>query len=355
MANQLHLQTIPVQLRFYNIFALMVFVFKSQRAILMAVLAILAFVIKGIYILEPTPMHVETNNFFGDILMEMFVDTPLKAQYIIATFIILLQAMFINWIVKKFELLEKFSWLPAFCFVLMTAALPQTNQLSPQLFANFLVLAAIWKLFTLYKSEYSNKHIFELGFICSLATLIRFELIYLLPLILYALGVLRVPNFREMLLTLLGFITPIYIVASFIYMFKTQDYALEILTRNFYKYTDINWGNYYTWIPLVLLVLMYLAGTVVMQENIHKSMLKIRKMLRIIIILFPFTIAIAFIDYENLQNNLLYIMAPAAVLVANYLLQPRWYWFKELLITLVIAVEIYLPLMEKFDIQLLAP
>ena len=355
MAPQLHLQTMPVQLRFYNIFALMVFIFKSQKAILIAMLAILAFIIKGIYILEPVALDVKTNNYFGDVLMQMFANTPIKAQYVIATFIILLQAMFINWIVKKFELLEKYSWLPALSFVLLTVALPQTNQLSPQLFANFFILAAIWKLFTLYKSEYSNKHIFELGFICSLATLIRFELIYLLPLILYALGVLRVPNFREMLLTLLGFITPIYILASFLYIFKVQDGAVDLLTRNFYKFNEINWGNYYTWIPLGLLVLMYLAGAIIMQENIHKSMLKIRKMLRIIIILFPLTTAIAFIDYENLQNNLIYISAPTSILVANYLLQPRWYWFKELMITIIIAAEIYLPLIEKYDIQLLAP
>ncbi|MDZ4759121.1 MAG: DUF6427 family protein [Bacteroidota bacterium] len=329
----------------------MVFIFKSQRAMVVAVLAILAFIVKGMYILEPNAIDVKTNNYFGDAFMQMFANTPLKAQYIIATLIILLQAIFINWIVKKFELLEKFSWLPALSFVLMTAALPQTNQLSPQLIANFFVLAAIWKLFVIYKSEYANKHIFELGFICSLATLFRFELIYLLPLILYALGVLRVPNLREMLLTLLGFITPIYILTSCLYIFKTHNFAIDLLTRNFYKLNDLNWGNYYTWIPLGLLVLMYLAGAIIMQENIHKSMLKIRKMLRIIIILFPVTIAIAFIDYENLQYDLIYMMAPTSILVANYLLQPRWYWVKEFLITVLIAAEIYLPLMLKYNIE----
>jgi hypothetical protein len=265
------------------------------------------------------------------------------SQHTLALLLVFGQAVWFNFIIKKYELIYRHTWMPALCFVLCNSLFIELNELTPQLFANIALIAGFNHLMGNYKNEFSNQHILETGLLFGLAFLIEFQVIYFVLLLFYALPVLRVFNMREMLLVLIGFLVPTYFLLG-IYFLTDQLYeATEIFTSNFYKtdFPEANFDRIEPWIPFIIASLLFLLGCIKLSGNYTKNMLKIRKFQNILIATFPIVMILAFAGYENLYSNMLYISIPASVYMAYYILGNQWGWWKELLVLTLIGAIIY--------------
>ena len=128
------------------------------------------------------------------------------------------QSIYLTAITVRHRLFIKATYVPAFAYLALTAILPAFNYFSPQLIVNWLLLAAFDFFLRFTQPQSPRKHIFNAGFLLSLAALTQFSAIAYLLLFIIILIMLRPFNVSEWVVALLGYLTPAYFLAGILYL-----------------------------------------------------------------------------------------------------------------------------------------
>lgn len=136
-----------------------------------------------------------------------------------------------NWFYNSQEVGgEKQNYFSGLLLVVGILPIAQQSILHPLFFATSIILLAFNRLFSIYRNDKNVKHIFDVGFLFSLASLVYLPFIIFLPLLFSALLQLRSFNLREWILALLGFASPIFITISLFYLFNIGElYWIETI------------------------------------------------------------------------------------------------------------------------------
>jgi hypothetical protein len=112
------------------------------------------------------------------------------------------QAYLFNLLINRFEVLYKSSNIPVIIFIILYGLLPGFLALSPFLLVNTLMPVALWKIFTMYKSERPVTRAFDTGLVFSLMILCYLPMALLVVFMFLCIAILRPFNWRELLLYL---------------------------------------------------------------------------------------------------------------------------------------------------------
>lgn len=133
---------------------------------------------------------------------------------------------------SRFRLIEKRSSFYIFLGILFAVILPEFQQFNPMIFASVLILWSFYSFFGLYKNERNLRHIYEAALLFSTAGLLYINVYFLILIIFFAVVILIPFNWRQWVSAILGILTPLFFLFSWVLIFDNADYFLSILKQN---------------------------------------------------------------------------------------------------------------------------
>ena len=258
-----------------------------------------------------------------------------------AAVLVFIQALWLNQLINKYNLLGKPTFLPALMFITASSMFVPFLILSPPLICNFLVILMIDKLLNFYKNESAKTTAYDLGMIVGVGTLIYFPFIYMFLAVWMALVIFRPFNWREWVSVLMCFITIFFFLAVYFYLTDRikQFYTIWLpLGRSFPSKIQIDYYNYVVLIPvIIILALAFLS----IREKYFKSFIQTRKSFQVLFIIFVIALLSFYIKANFRLSHFILCAVPASVFFAYYFLYATRRWFYETLYILLVISIIY--------------
>lgn len=131
---------------------------------------------------------------------------------------IFLQGLYLNAITIRHRLFAKPTYVPLFCYLLLTSILPAYSYFSPSLMVNWCLLLSFDVMLRFSQSGQPRKHIFNAGFALSVAALFQFSAIFYFLLFIVAMILLRPFTIGEWVVAFIGYITPLYFFSCILFL-----------------------------------------------------------------------------------------------------------------------------------------
>jgi hypothetical protein len=264
------------------------------------------------------------------------------ANIAIAGVLVFIQALLLNLLVNRYNLLSRSTFLPALMYVTVSGLFTPFLVLSAPLICNFLVIWMLFKLFELYKGESAISTTYDLGMIVAIGTLIYFPFIFLFLVIWIALIIFRPFNWREWIAGIIGYATIFFFLAVFYYLHNNFDQFYTIWLPLGTKFPNrINITNYYNYLVLIPVILILALCFIKLRQNFFKSYVQVRKSFQLLFFVFLVGGLSFYVRAQFNLNHFLLCCIPAAVFFAYYFLHATSKWFYETLYLLLFISIIY--------------
>ena len=277
-------------------------------------------------------------SFTGRLLPENI--TP-QANVLITLVLTVIQALLINRVVNKFNLVGRSSFLPALMYVTLASLMLPFLVLSPILICNFLSIWMLDKLFSIYRRSEIKPLMFDLGMIVALGSLVYFPFIVMLLLLWCSLIIFRSFNWREWLAAPIGF-GSVYFLLGVVYLwFDRMPEFYEIwlpLATPFPTSIHIDIYDYLVLIPVIAILVLFFVS---LRQNLFKSVVHIRKSFQLLICMFILSFASFYLNADWAVNHFLLTVPPVAVYMTYYFNYATKRWFYESIYALLFLTILY--------------
>ncbi len=137
-------------------------------------------------------IHISTEqiNYKEHILYSFFFGAGFSfiVNQIITLIVVLLGALFVNFLVIEQEITSKTNYLPAFFYILFSFSATTKSAVEPILVANLFVIPALYFLINSYRKDYALMDVFKSGIFMGLASFFCIHYISAFPLMFIAYG-----------------------------------------------------------------------------------------------------------------------------------------------------------------------
>jgi hypothetical protein len=256
--------------------------------------------------------------------------------YAILTYLLLFsQAMLLNKLINDHRMTQKVTYLPAVSYLLVTSLFPEWSFFSAPLIVNSLVLFVFIELFKLYNLSNAKTSIYNIGLATGLSTFIFFPSIILFGWLLVGLLVIRTFRANEWLICFLGVLTPFYFYFTWLLYIGTKNW-----TQAFTSFEVVIPGSavsLWSAISAFLVVFPFLIGGYLVQVNLRKMLIQVRKNWSLVFIYILFAMLIPFLNSGNtgFQNSMFLTVPFAAFHACSYIYtKKRWLPFLIFWITI---------------------
>lgn len=265
-----------------------------------------------------------------------------EANILISAGLTLIQAIYLNQVVNKYNLLGRSTFLPALLYVSMASMFTPFLILSPTLICNFLLIGMIDKLLSIYYRIDNKTVMFDLGLIIAIGTLFYFPFILMFLMLWTSLLIFKPFNWREWLTGLIGF-SVIYFILFVIYFWLG-------LTSEFYKiWTPITHPSFsshsnfdlHDYLALVIPIIILILFIISLQKSFYKNTIHIRKAFQLLFFVFILGLASFYLNPTHQEYHFLLCVPPLAIYMAYYFNYARIRWVYESLFILMLIGFIY--------------
>lgn len=132
--------------------------------------------------------------------------------------LLLLQAIYLNYLVQEYRLAKRPTYVTAIAYVLVVSFFRIENGLSPAFIANSFLLLSLGSLYRSYDKNGSAGAVFNAGFWLGVAALCYFSAAVLLLWAFLGLFILRSTEWRDWLILLLGFLMPFFWLGTYFFL-----------------------------------------------------------------------------------------------------------------------------------------
>ncbi len=286
--------------------------------------------------------QIEQHQVLWDILlkkMHHIFGTSVYFHSLLAIISIVLQALYLNYIVSNYHLFNKRSYLPAYTYLLVTSLLPQWSQPGVELFNNWLFLILIHLIYQTYSDLNTRKILFNIGFVFGLLVLLNFPNFWFLVFIAFSIAMLRAYKPAEWMVTLLGTITPLYLFLGIAYLTDHLFLISKLFSTSFSL--DFRLNNA-TIIALAVVLALSLAGIIMLSKQMSRMLFQIKKIWWVNILFFIFAIISTLGIYKQGAEIWVVCLVPASMFICKSWMIAKPKWLPELLHLGFIAAIIYI-------------
>jgi len=322
----------------------MINIFRAYNPLNLILLAIILVALRLGYVIHaPAHMEFKIVEPFARLLLPVAYENAFSpfVNILLAAVLVFTQAVMVNHLCNHYNTLGKPTFLPALMYVVTSSLFPPFLVLSSPLICNFLVIAMLYKLFSLYKGTQGQSTAYDLGMIVAIGTLIYFPFIYFFLIIWIALIIFQPFNWREWVAGIMGYITIFFFLAVFYYLTDRLNQFSAIwrpLGTHFPDRININYYNYLVLGPVILILLLCLVK---LRQNFFKSFVQTRKTFQLLFAVFIIG-GLSFYVKEQFQlNHFLLCAIPAAIFFAYYFLYANVRWLYETLFFLLLVGIVY--------------
>lgn len=234
------------------------------------------------------------------------------------------QATLLNRIVNTLKLFPRPHYLTGMAYLLLSSMMTDWSVFSAPLLLNLLL---IWIWYLLVKLSHSNNPksaIFNIAVLTGILPLIYAPALVYVLLLLFALLVIRPPRVTEVLVAVIGVITPYYFFSVILYL--TNQWTVAKLLPSFTFYLPKMPSSLWISGAILLLLVPFLMGGYFIQDNLNKMLIQIRKSWSLLLLLLVISVLVILVTPGRDYMPWLMIIVPLAVFHAAtyYFLQARW-------------------------------
>jgi hypothetical protein len=222
---------------------------------------------------------IGTTPYFGSLDSRAFIEAPHWSYWPAASFqfvMLLINALLLNWVFNSQEFLEKNTFIISLNYLIFNSFFIDFGQFSwtPVVQTCAILLLAVF--FSIRPQNDARKAAYNAGFIFGVALLFCSYLVFFIPMLLIMLIVLRTLQFRELLLLVLGVLTPITLIYSVDYLYQVH----HVFPLNFnFKLTQLHWFEIGI---LSLLHILLVFGLMGLRARLLKASLRLKKQVQVL-------------------------------------------------------------------------
>ena len=303
----------------------------------------LVLMVMWVFIL-PKPEIINTENAFPLFLyVFQIVRQSRIALIVISLLFVVLQAFFLTNVINKQGVLRETSHLPALLYVVLMSCFPEQLSFNPLLFANFFIIVFLNSIFNFYRSDTAVFEVFNAGVFIGLASLFYWPCLFLFPLTMASLFVLRPFNMREWAVSFLGVLLPfIFFGVVLFWLDMLSVNSIKSILEPLYRvqFSTAYNGTYI--ILTAILAIILIASLWRFSRDLNNfSNLRARKFLAIIVWFFLFAALSYLVASKNSMIGLSFLAIPLSVIISNYFLSLKNQLLAELVFLLLLAAVIY--------------
>ncbi len=238
------------------------------------------------------------------------------------------QAIYLNAVSVKHRLQAKPTYVVAFLYILLTSLYPPFSSFSETLLVNWCLIAGIDMLLGFHQAAQPRKHIFNTGFVLSIAGILHFQAVAYLLLLFVVLLMLRTFNVGEWIVGIVGYLTPFYLYTAILFLvdkLPTLKLWPEIgmsLPRNISN-------PLYLIGTVVGVVILFFSGIYMLQGYMPKASVYMRRMWSSIAAFLFMSIAVA-IGTDISETSIWLVAMPAlSLIIAPALSVEKTKWFSN--------------------------
>jgi hypothetical protein len=303
----------------------------------------LVLMVMWVFIL-PKPEIINTENAFPLFLYAFQIVRKSRLALIgISLLFVVLQAFFLTNVINKQGVLRDSSHLPALLYVVLMSCFPEQLSFNPLLFANFFIIVFLNSIFNFYRSDTAVFEVFNAGVFIGIASLFYWPCLFLFPLTMASLFVLRPFNMREWTVSFIGVLLPFLFYGSVLFWLDMLSInSIKSILEPLYsvQFSAAYNGTYI--ILTAILAIIIIASLWRFSRDLNNfSKLRARKFLAIIVWFFLFAALSYLVASKNTMIGLSFLAIPLSVIISNYFLSLKNQLLAELVFLLLLAAVIY--------------
>ena len=255
------------------------------------------------------------------------------------------QAISFNALINNRRLMQKPNYLAGMSYLLITSLFAEWNILSAPLVINTLVLWVWAKVSSLNNNQHAKATLFNIGMVTGIATFFYFPALAFSLLIIFALFITRPPRVAEWLISVLGIITPWYLLFAWLFLtnklYKFQVPGIQVKNYPFMQQAPAMITG------MILIAAAAVAGGFFVQLNIRRQIVQVRKSWALMLL---YLIVALFIPFINSVRNFQYwILAaiPLSAFIGCFFFYPKKRWFVAAVHWIMVGFVIYISYIKK--------
>lgn len=312
--------------------------FKSEFYVQLFVLLVSTIIF---YFIKSSDIQEYTKNFPNSLINISIENNILKD--IISYIIIILSSLLILRIFTINDFTNKKSLLPAFIFCFSAIILKNSPYFQQIIITNLILIFAFGDILKIYNKTDSYEEIYNNSFLLSLSSIIYLPSIYFTIIIWLTLIVFRIFNWREWVISIIGLITPYFLVFAFFFLTDNLDKNLLIF-KSFFKGINLGLITLHTKekIFIYIFVVFFIISFFSVMNRFSDKNIYFRKKITIFLNLTALCIIILILSITESKGNFLYITTSFSLFFTSYIDQMKTRWLREVFLGILILTYITL-------------
>jgi hypothetical protein len=267
---------------------------------------------------------------------------PLPSFVLIVLFqvIILSQAIRLNILMSKLKMFQKVSYLPGFTYIILTALFPYWDVISSGLVANSLVIWILVKLLRLYDQKQPKTLEFNIGLLLGCSILLYEPIAILIPVVLFALTIIRPFKITEWLVLLMGILLPFYFIFTFVFLTSGVQEFRQFLPRLDWKNPFVR-PDFSIIITLILMAVQFFVGLYYWREQQSRFIIQVRKYWGVLLLVLILTLFQPIIFSAQALYASAIVLTPLACFISFGYSVPKRLFIPNILFWSAIAAIVY--------------
>lgn len=319
----------------------MVFLFKDRSALNLIFLVLLSLGLHfHVWLHPPLVVANESDGVLAYVLIHYIKPLPSILLIVLFQLIILIQAVCLNMLLSRFKMFQQITYLPAFTYIILTGLFPYWDVISSGLVANSLVIWILLKLLRLYDQNQPKTLEFNIGLIVGVSILLYESIAILIPVVLFALMIIRPFKLKEWLVLVIGILLPFYFVLSYVYLTGTisdfRHYLPKLDWKNPLVKAELNLV-----LALSVIGVQLIAGFYYWQQEQLRFIIQVRKYWGVLLLVLFLTLFQPILFSNQALYASAIVISPLACFISFAYGTPKRLYLPNLLFWLAIAVIVY--------------
>ncbi len=318
--------------------------FKSQQPATLFIIPLIVFILWFQAFFRHPFISDEGGAPLYNLFLSMLKLLPSFFRVLITMTLISIEAIYLNNILNRYEVLYKSSYLPAFMYALLMSLSISLLSFHPVIPAAFFLVRSLDKTFALFKNDSAVSPLFDSCFLISIASLIYFPASIFFVLFMIALAILRPFSFREWVISFIGFFLPYFFLSVYLFWTDHLRSGWKSIGENFvirHLQTDFVMTKPLVSL-LILLGLLFLLSMNLLRQNFYKNVVRTRNNQQILFLFFLIAAASSYFLKTIPLYHFTLLAIPLSVFFGYYFLAvKKRIWLSELLLWLLVATIVW--------------
>lgn len=272
----------------------------------------------------------------------ILANNPVASHITALLFIILLSFLILK-LNQQYAFIRGRTFLPSYLFVLITSGMHELQAMHPVYPAALFLILAIDRIFNTYDKELIHSNAFDSGIFLAIGSLFYMNLAFFFPLLWIGFIILKPNvNWREYVLTSIGFVLPWLAAVAFYLATGRQEELIQTLQSNITFHQTFLRNDLPIQIFGGFLILLTLLSSFFILKQFDGKKISSRRYFKTFFWTFLISVILIIANHAVSQEIIIIMAIPLTYLISNYLIFMKRQFYGELFLYLLAAGVIYL-------------